>query len=131
MVVRAYDRARTEAKAVEAAVMRGDVLGALRLPVAIKGIQAMQGILRPMARRSSKTTFPWPTTTSRRLSASPEALLSKDEHSGIEHRCQHGESSLRRDRKPDRRNTNVWGSSGGAAVAVATNMVPFATGSDH
>jgi Asp-tRNA(Asn)/Glu-tRNA(Gln) amidotransferase A subunit family amidase len=39
MVVRAYERARTEARAAEAAIMRSDRLGALHgLPVAIKDI---------------------------------------------------------------------------------------------
>jgi amidase len=133
LVTRAEDQARAEAAAAAEAVVRGTALGPLHgLPVAIKDLQATAGI---------RTTYGSPDFADH----VPEA------DAGIVDRVrQAGGVVVGKTNIPERSigaNTvnrlfgatgnpfdvdlTCGGSSGGSGVALATEMVPLATGSDH
>jgi amidase len=133
MVVRAYERARNEAKAAEAAIMRGDSLGALHgLPVAIKDIQATEGIRTTNGTRYFEHNVP---------TADDDIVATIRSAGGIVvgktniPEMSIGANTVNRlfgaTGNPFDVSRTCGGSSGGAAVAVACNMVPLATGSDH
>ena len=125
-------RARVTAKQAEAAMMRGDDLGALHgLPLGVKDLEETEGL---------RTTYGSPI----HRDFVPKADC------GMVARCRAaGAIILGKTNVPEwglganTRNTvygatgnpfdntkNAAGSSGGSAVALATNMVPIATGSD-
>jgi amidase len=133
MVTRAFERARSEALAAEAAVLGGAPTGPIHgLPVAIKDIQATEGI---------RTTFG---------SADFEHNVPTQDDGIVERVREAGGIVIGKTNVPERSigaNTvnrlfgatanpfdvelTCGGSSGGSAVAVATHMAPLATGSDH
>ncbi len=126
------DRARATAKAAEQAVMRGALLGPLHgLPVGIKDLEETEGL---------RTTWGSPIFR--------DHVPTKDEHMVADLR-KAGAIVVGKTNVPEfglganTRNTvwgatgnpfdptkNAAGSSGGSAVALATNMVPIASGSD-
>ncbi|MBL4681834.1 MAG: amidase [Pseudomonadales bacterium] len=133
MVTRAYHRARGEAQAAKLAVKKGEVLGVLHgLPVAIKDIHLTEGIRTSFGSEKFKDNIP-------------------EQDSGIVHRIRQAggivigktnvpEGSIGANTvnslfgatgNPFNPDLTCGGSSGGSGVAVATNMVPLATGSDH
>lgn len=132
MVTRCFERARSEAKVAEDAVMRGDALGALHgLPMGVKDLNVTEGVL---------TTFGSP------LHA--ENVPEKDERI-IAALRQAGAIVIGKTNTPEfgaGANTKnavfgatgnpfdpsriCGGSSGGSAVALATGMAPICTGSD-
>ena len=133
MVVRDDARARTAARAAEAAVMRGDSLGPLHgLPVAIKDIQDAAGW---------RTTFGSADFEHNVASVDAGIVARIRAAGGIvfgktnvpEHSI--GANTVNRlfgaTGNPFDVALTCGGSSGGSAVAVATNMAPLATGSDH
>jgi len=133
MVVRAYERARTEAKAAEAAIMRGDSLGALHgLPIAIKDIQATEGI---------RTTYGSSYLEHNVPTADDDIVATIRSAGGIVigktniPEMSIGANTVNRlfgaTGNPFDVSRTCGGSSGGAAAAIACNMVPLATGSDH
>jgi len=133
MVVRAYERARTEAKAAEAAIMRGDSLGALHgLPIAIKDIQATEGIRTTYGSRYFEHNVP---------TADDDIVATIRGAGGIVigktniPEMSIGANTVNRlfgaTGNPFDVSRTCGGSSGGAAAAIACNMVPLATGSDH
>jgi len=133
MVVRAYDRARTEARAAEAAIMRGDLLGALHgLPIAIKDIQATEGIRTTFGSRHYEHNVP---------TADDDIVATIRNAGGIVvgktniPELSIGANTVNRlfgaTGNPFDVSRTCGGSSGGAAAAIASNMVPLATGSDH
>ncbi|HTO57396.1 MAG TPA: amidase family protein, partial [Pseudomonadales bacterium] len=133
MVVRADERARAEARAAEAAVMRGDALGPLHgLPVAIKDIQDTQGI---------RTTY-GSATMEHHVPAADSGIVGRIRHAGgiVIGKTNVPEFSIGANTvnrlfgatgNPFDVARTCGGSSGGSAVAVATGMAPLATGSDH
>ncbi len=135
MVIRAFDRARAEAKAAEAALTRpGDrPLGALHgLPVAIKDLQPTEGITTTFG--SAEMAGNVPTQDAgivAKIRAAGGIVIGKTnipEYSI-------GANTLNRlfgaTGNPFDVDRTCGGSSGGSAVALATNMAPLATGSDH
>lgn len=145
MVIRAFDRARAEAKAAEAAVVRsGPVrsgvarsadrrLGALHgLPVAIKDLQPTEGVTTTFG--SADLADHIPTQDAgivAKIRAAGGIVIGKTnipEYSI-------GANTLNRlfgaTGNPFDVDRTCGGSSGGSAVALATNMAPLATGSDH
>lgn len=127
-----FDRARDEAKEAEAAVARGDALGVLHgLPLGVKDLLDTEGLL---------TTFGSPLFK--------DNVPDKD-HSLVAELRKAGAIVFCKTNTPEfgagANTTNpVWGatgnpfdpkricggSSGGSGVALATNMMPIATGSD-
>jgi len=133
MVTRADERARTEARAAEAAVMRGDALGPLHgLPVAIKDIQDTQGI---------RTTY-GSATMEHHVPAADSGIVARIRRAGgiVIGKTNVPEFSIGANTvnrlfgatgNPFDVARTCGGSSGGSAVAIATGMAPLATGSDH
>ncbi len=133
MVIRAFERARDEARTAEAAQLRGEPLGALHgLPVAIKDIQDTAGISTTYG--SAELAHNVPSADSgivARIRAAGGIVIGKTnvpEHSI-------GANTVNRlygaTGNPFDVTLTCGGSSGGSAVAVACGMAPLATGSDH
>jgi amidase len=133
MVTRADERARAEALEAELAVRRGDQLGPLHgIPVAIKDLQPTGGLTTTYGSVDFADNIP-------------------DEDAGIVAKVRSaggivvgktnipefsiGANTINRlfgaTGNPFDIDRTCGGSSGGSAVALATNMVPLATGSDH
>lgn len=132
MVARDFVRARVAAREAEAAVMRGDALGALHgLPVGIKDLENTAGL---------RSTFGSPIFA--------DNVPAKDDRTVASLRAE-GAIVLGKTNTPEfgaganTRNAvygatgnpfdpvrSAAGSSGGSAVALATGMVPLASGSD-
>lgn len=133
MVTRAFDRARTEAHAAEAAVRAGDPLGPLHgLPVAIKDIQATEGIRTTYGSADFADNIPTQDDgIVERIRAAGGIVIGK---TNVPERSI-GANTVNRlfgaTGNPFDVDLTCGGSSGGSAVAVATGMAPLATGSDH
>jgi len=127
-----FDRARDEAKAAEAAVMDGDPLGPLHgLPLGVKDLVETEGLLTTYGSPLYKDNVP----------AQDHSLVAALREAGAIVFCKTNTPEF----GAGANTTNpVWGatgnpfdpkricggSSGGSAVALATNMMPIATGSD-
>ncbi len=132
IVATCYDRARAEAKAAEAAVRAGDVLPPLHgLPVAIKDLNETEGL---------RTTFGSPLYADH-IPDRDEALVAGLRAAGAivigksnTPEFGAGTNTSNRVYGPTRNPFDLertsGGSSGGSAVALATDMVPIAHGSD-
>lgn len=133
MVTRAFDRARTEARAAEAAVRAGDPLGPLHgLPVAIKDIQATEGIRTTYGSPDFADNIPTEDDgIVERVRAAGGIVIGK---TNVPERSI-GANTVNRlfgaTGNPFNVDLTCGGSSGGSAVAVATGMAALATGSDH
>lgn len=132
-VTRLDERARSAARAAEAALMRGDGLGALHgVPVAVKdlfddlaGVRQTFGC-RVFAGHVASTTQPYIA----RLERAGAIVLGKTNtpelgHKGVTDNMLFGPTST-----PYRRGFNAGGSSGGSAAAVADGLCALAQGSD-
>lgn len=133
MVTVAADRARAEAAAAAHAVAVGDELGALHgLPVAIKDIQLTEGV---------RTTF-GSTDFAEHVPKRDAGIVARIRRAGgiVIGKTNIPEFSIGANTvnrlfgatgNPFDPALTCGGSSGGSAVAVACNMAPLATGSDH
>jgi amidase len=132
IVTLAADRAREDARATEAALMRGDDLGPLAgLPVAIKDITSTAGI---------RTTFGSPrygnhipaedAEVVRRLKTAGAIVLAKTNTPEFAAGAHTVNAVFGATRNPWNVRLSPAGSSGGSAVAVAAAMVPLAQGTD-
>jgi Asp-tRNA(Asn)/Glu-tRNA(Gln) amidotransferase A subunit family amidase len=132
MVARDFDRARVAADQADAAVMRGDTLPALHgLPVGIKDLEDVAGL---------RTTYGSPLFATHVPKKDQFIVACVRKHGGIVF----GKTNVPEwGAGANSRNAvygatgnafnpalNAAGSSGGSAVALATGMVPLATGSD-
>ena len=132
IVTKAYDRARTEAKAAEAAVMRGAPLGLLHgLPAVIKDLNDTKGIRTTYGSRLYQDHLPQsddPVVA--RMRAHGAVIFGKTNtpEFGV------GSNTVNRvfgpTGNPFDTTRTCGGSSGGSAVALATSMAPVANGSD-
>jgi amidase len=132
MVARDFDRARTAAKAAEAAVMRGEKLGLLHgLPVGIKDLEDTEGL---------RTTYGSPIFRDH-VPAKDERMVAAIRQAGgivlgKTNVPEWGAGANTRNAvygvtaNPFDTTKSAAGSSGGSGVALATGMVPLATGSD-
>jgi Asp-tRNA(Asn)/Glu-tRNA(Gln) amidotransferase A subunit family amidase len=132
MVARDFDRARTAAKAADAAVVRGDALPALHgLPIGVKDLQETAGL---------RTTFGSPIFRDN-IPAGDERLVAAVRAAGAivvgkTNTPEFGAGANTRNAvygatgNPFDPTLSAAGSSGGSAVALATGMVPICTGSD-
>lgn len=128
----AFERARDEAKAAEAAIVRGERLGVLHgLPVGIKDLNDTAGLL---------TTYGSPLYRDH-IPTRDEAMVARLRAAGAIVFCKTnvpvfgaGANTTNpvwgATRNPFDTQRISGGSSGGAAVALACNMMPLASGSD-
>jgi len=132
MVTRDFERARKTAQAAERAVMAGAALGALHgLPVGVKDLNATEGLRTTQGSLLYKDHVP---AADERMVAALRAA------GGIvfgkTNTPEFGAGANTKNRvfgatgNPFDRTRTCGGSSGGSAVALATGMVPLATGSD-
>lgn len=133
MITCADDRARREAAQADEAVSRGDELGALHgIPVAIKDLQPTAGI---------RTTFGSPSHAENvpdedagivsRIRAAGGIVIGKTNIPEFSIGANTVNPLFGATGNPFDVDLTCGGSSGGSAVAVATEMAPLATGSDH
>lgn len=132
LVVRAYDRAREEAREAEAAVMRGDVLPPLHgLPVGIKDLNDTAGIVSAYGSLLFKDHVPdrdeHIVAAIRRAGGIVIGKTNSPEFGagGNTNNKLYGPT-----RNPFDPALTCGGSSGGSGVVLAANMMPLATGSD-
>ncbi|HWT29887.1 MAG TPA: amidase family protein, partial [Propylenella sp.] len=132
MVALDLDRARNAARDAEAAVMRGDPLGALHgLPVAVKDLTPTAGLRTTFGSLFYKDHVPAEDDlTVVRLRAAGGIVIGKTNTPEFGA----GANTINRvygaTVNPFDPKLSCAGSSGGSAVALATGMVPLATGSD-
>jgi amidase len=133
MVARDFDRARDAARAAEQAVMRGEALGPLHgLPVAVKDMEETAGLRTTFGSPLFRDNVPAADERSvASLRAAGAIVLGKTNTpefaAGANTRnALHGATG-----NPFDPEKSCAGSSGGSAVALATGMVPLATGSDQ
>src|SRR4051812_6076498 len=132
VIARSFESARATAQASEAAVMRGDALGPLHgLPLGVKDLIDAKGLPTSFGSVLFKDN----------IAAADEAIVAMLRRAGAivvgktnvpewgaggnTRNALHGATGNPFD--PER---SAAGSSGGSAVALATGMVPLATGSD-
>lgn len=133
IVTTAFERAREEAAKVERKIQDGEVVGTLAgLPVAIKDNQLTEGV---------RTTFGSPLRADlvpvidagivARIRAADGIVFGKTNIPEFSIGANTVNPLFGATGNPFDPELTCGGSSGGSAVAVATNMVPLATGSDH
>src|SRR5579859_2666220 len=132
LVARDFDRARGAAKAADAAVARGDALPPLHgLPIGIKDLQETEGLRTTHGSVIFRDHVP----------AADERLVAAVRQAGAivvgkTNTPEFGAGANTRNAvygatgNPFDPEKSAAGSSGGSAVALATGMVPIATGSD-
>ncbi|MEH2475660.1 amidase [Nitrobacteraceae bacterium AZCC 2161] len=132
IVTLADGRARTAAKEAEAAVMRGDTLGALHgLPLAIKDVTPTAGIRTTYGSPRFVDNVPTEDAEAvRRLKAAGAIVLGKTNTPEFAAGANTFNDVFGVTRNPWNPALSPSGSSGGSAVAVATGMVPLAQGTD-
>ena len=133
MVVRADERALREAVQAEAAVRNGDALGPLHgLPVAIKDIQATAGIATTFGSAEFEHNVPEEDAgIVARIREAGGIVIGKTNVPELSIGANTVNRLFGATGNPFNVDLTCGGSSGGSAVAVATNMAPLATGSDH
>ena len=132
MVTRDYEGARTAAKKADSAVIRGDALGALHgLPIGIKDLEDVAGI---------RTTY-GSTLFAHHVPDKDQLIVASVRAAGAiilgkTNTPEWGAGANTRNGvygatgNPFKPSYSAAGSSGGSGVALATGMVPIATGSD-
>ncbi len=133
MVVRADDQARQAARDADAAVRRGEALGALHgVPVAIKDIQETAGIRTTYGSERFANNVPAADSgIVARIRAAGGIVIGKTNVPEFSIGANTVNRLFGATGNPFDVARTCGGSSGGSAVAVATNMAPLATGSDH
>jgi amidase len=126
------DAARALAKDAEAAVMRGDALGALHgLPIGIKDVTPTAGIRTTYGSPRFKDNVPTEDAEAvRRLKVAGAIVLGKTNTPEFAAGANTFNDVFGVTRNPWNPALSPSGSSGGSAVAVATGMVPLAQGTD-
>ena len=132
IVTLAAEQANERARAVEAAVMRGERLGALAgLPVAIKDVTPTAGIRTTFGSPLYKDHVPAEDAEAvRRLKAAGAIVVAKTNTPEFATGANTVNAIFGATRNPWNPALSPAGSSGGSAVAVATGMVPIAQGTD-
>jgi amidase len=126
------DQAREQARAVEAAIMRGEKLGPLAgLPVAIKDITLTAGIRTTFGSPLYRDNLPGEDAeVVRRLKAAGAIVLAKTNTPEFAAGANTVNAVFGATRNPWNPALSPAGSSGGSAVSVATGMLPLAQGTD-
>ena len=128
----AADSAMDAARAAEAAVMRGDVLGPLHgLPVAVKDLVPTAGIRTTWGSLIFKDHVPdTDAVVVARLKAAGAIVVGKTTTPEFGQQCLTQAPLFGRTRNAWRADRSSGGSSGGSAVAVAAGLVPLAVATD-
>lgn len=132
ITAKAFDRARAEARAAEAAVRRGDALGPLHgLPIGVKDLSDTEGLLTTHG--SLLFADHVPAADERVVAVLRQAgaiVLAKTNTPEFGAGANTRNEVFGPTRNPFDHDLTCGGSSGGSAVALACGMVPLATGSD-
>jgi amidase len=132
IVTLAADQARDAAREADAAVMRGDTVGALHgLPIGVKDVTPTGGIRTTFGSPLFKDFVPTEDAEAvRRLKAAGAIVLAKTNTPEFACGANTVNPLFGATRNPWNSALSPAGSSGGSAVAVATGMVPLAQGTD-
>jgi amidase len=132
VVTLAADQARENARRAEAAVMKGETLGALHgLPIAVKDVTPTAGIRTTFASPLFKDYVPKEDAEAiRRLKAAGAIVLAKTNTPEFACGANTNNALFGPTRNPWNPALSPAGSSGGSAVAAAAGMVPIAQGTD-
>ena len=127
-----FERASAKAKAAEAAVMRGDALGPLHgLPIGVKDLTETEGLLTTFGNTGFTRHVPTADNTLvARLKAAGAIVATKTNTPDMGAGANTRNMVWGATGNPFNPNLNAGGSSGGSAVALATDMLPMCTGSD-
>ncbi len=127
-----FERARTEARAAEQAVMRGDPLGLLHgLPLGVKDLEPTQGLLSTMGTPSLRNHVPGhDIELVARLRRAGAIVTGKTNVPEMGAGANSRNPVWGATGNPFNPNLNAGGSSGGSASALALDMLPVCTGSD-
>ncbi|MGB0552833.1 MAG: amidase [Alphaproteobacteria bacterium] len=132
MVTRCFERAQSEAKVAEAAVMQGDALGALHgLPMGVKDLNVTEGVLTTYGSPMHAENVP--AKDERIIAALREAgaiVIGKTNTPEFGAGANTKNAVFGATGNPFDPSRICGGSSGGSAVALATGMAPICTGSD-
>lgn len=127
-----YDRARDEARAAEAAVLRGEPLGLLHgLPLGVKDLEATAGLLTTYGSPLYRANVPTEDNVLvARLRQAGAVVVGKTNIPEMGAGANSRNVVWGATGNPFNPNLNAGGSSGGSAAALATDMLPVCTGSD-
>jgi len=127
-----YERARAEARAAEAAVLRGDALGLLHgLPLGVKDLEATAGLLTTYGSALFRDHVPAADNVLvARLRAAGAIVVGKTNVPELGAGANSRNVVWGATGNPFNPNLNAGGSSGGSAAALACDMLPVCTGSD-
>src|SRR5215210_869663 len=127
-----YDRARSEAKAAERAVTKGEPLGLLHgLPTGIKDLDETRGLLTTYGSPLYREFVPEKDNAMvARVRAAGAIVVGKTNVPEFGAGANSRNLVWGATGNPFDPMLNAGGSSGGSAVALATNMLPLCTGSD-
>ena len=133
IVTRSFERARKEAKHAEKAALDGDHLGLLHgLPVGIKDLEATKDIRTTMGSRIYSDNVPESDQGSvANIRAEGGIILGKTNTPEFGAGANTRNLVFGATGNPFSPEKTCGGSSGGSAVAVATGMMPLASGSDY
>src|SRR5690606_16139433 len=127
-----FERARDEARAAEAAVMRGEPLGLLHgLPLGVKDLENTQGLLSTLGTPSLRNHVPsQDVELVARLRHAGAILVGKTNVPEMGAGANSRNPVWGATGNPFNPNLNAGGSSGGSAAALALDLLPVCTGSD-
>lgn len=128
----AFERARAEAREAERAVLRGATLGTLHgLPIGIKDLEETAGLLTTYGSPGFRGHVPeHDNAMVARLRAAGAIVVAKTNTPEMGAGANTRNAVWGATGNPFDPRLNAGGSSGGSAVALATDMLPLATGSD-
>jgi amidase len=132
VVTLAADQARDAAKRAEAAVLKGEAVGAMHgLPIGVKDVTTTAGIRTTFASPLFKDYVPTEDAEAvRRLKAAGAIVLAKTNTPEFACGANTNNALFGPTRNPWNPALSPAGSSGGSAAAVAAGMVPIAQGTD-
>jgi len=133
MVTRSFDNARIQAQKAEAAIMAGEFLGLLHgLPVGIKDLESTSGIRTTFGSNIYKTNVPRADQNSvAKIRRAGGIIIGKTNTPEFGAGANTRNFVFGATGNPFDPDKTCGGSSGGSAVALASNMIPLASGSDY
>ena len=131
VVVKDYERARTAARAADAAVARGETGALLGVPMTVKEAFNVEGLVTTWGLESARDwVAPSDAAVVQRLKAAGAVIVGKTNVPPNLSDWQSANPVYGRTLNPHDATRSPGGSSGGSAAALATGMVPLEFGSD-